>query len=104
VLEGLVGTRNKALAAEAQVILAEALETTGNFDRAAKLLEDLAAAPKGAPFPQDAALLLLGGLRERQGKVDDAKRVYADLIARYPQSPFAGDARQRTTALGSSAL
>jgi tetratricopeptide (TPR) repeat protein len=99
VLDGLVATRNKALAAESQVVLAEALEATGNFDRAAKLLEDLAAAPKGAPYPQDAALLLLGGLRERQGKPDDAKKVYADLLARYPQSPFAGDARQRTTAL-----
>jgi tetratricopeptide (TPR) repeat protein len=101
ILDGLVGTRNKALAAEAQVVLAEALEATGDFDRAAKLLEGLAAAPKGAPYPQDAALLLLGGLRERQGKPDDANRVYADLLARYPQSPFAADARQRTTALTS---
>lgn len=98
-LEGLVTTRNKGLAAEAQVVLASALEATGNLDRAAKLLEDLAAAPKGAPYPQDAALLLLGGLRERQGKPGDAKRVYADLLARYPQSPFAADARQRTTAM-----
>jgi TolA-binding protein len=40
-------------------------------------------------------LLLLGGLRERQGKTEDAKRVYADLLARYPQSPFATDAKQR---------
>ena len=102
VLEGLVTTRNKALAAESQVVLAEALEATGNLDRAAKLFEDLAAQPKGAPYPQDAALLHLGGVRERQGKPDDAKRVYADLLARYPQSPFAADARQRTTALTSS--
>jgi TolA-binding protein len=40
-------------------------------------------------------LMLLAGVRERQGKSDDAKRVYADLIARYPQSPFAADAKQR---------
>jgi tetratricopeptide (TPR) repeat protein len=99
VLEGLVTSRNKGLAAESQVVLAEALEATGNLDRASKLLEDLAAAPKGAPYPQDAALLLLGGVRERQGKAEDAKRAYADLLARYPQSPFAADARQRTSAM-----
>jgi len=103
VLEGLVTASNKALQAEAKVVLAEALEATGNFDRAATLLEELASAPKGAPYPQDAALLLLAGLRERQGKPDDAKRVYDDLIARYPQSPFATDARQRTTELAAQA-
>jgi TolA-binding protein len=39
--------------------------------------------------------MLLGHLFERQGKKEDAKRVYADLIARFPQSPFAADAKQR---------
>ena len=95
VLEGLVAGRDKALGAEAKVTLAEALEATGNPDRAAKLLEELAAPEKGAAYPQDAALMLLGRLRDRQGKTEDAKRAYADLIARYPQSPFAADAKQR---------
>lgn len=99
VLEALVTGRHRGLEAEARVMLAEALEATGNPERAATLLEGLASAGKGTPYPQDAALLLLGGLRERQGKKDDAKRVYADLLARYPQSPFAPDARQRTTEL-----
>jgi tetratricopeptide (TPR) repeat protein len=102
VLEGLATARNRGLQAEAKVVLAEALEATGNLDGAAKLLEELAGAAKGAPYPQDAALLLLGGLRERQGKNDDAKRTYADLLARYPQSAFAADARQRTTELTAS--
>ena len=95
VLEGLVTGRDKGLAAEARVLLAEASEAAGNPERAAKLLEELASPTKGAAYPQDAALLLLGGLRERQGKTEDAKRVYADLLARYPQSPFATDAKQR---------
>ena len=92
-LEGLQSGRDKALDAEAKVMLAEALEATGNPDRAAKLLEELAAPTKGAAYPQDAALILLARLRERQGKKEDAKRVYADLIARFPQSPFAADAK-----------
>jgi hypothetical protein len=95
VLEGLTSGSDKGLDAEAKVMLAEASEASGNPERAAKLLEELAAAGKNAAYPQDAALMLLAGLRERQGKVDDAKRVYADLIARYPQSPFAADAKLR---------
>ena len=95
VLEGLVTGRDKGLDAEARVMLAEASEAAGNPERAAKLLEELASPAKGAPYPQDAALLLLGGLRDRQGKTEDAKRVYADLLARYPQSPFAADAKKR---------
>jgi len=96
VLEGLVAGGNKGLDAEAKVMLAEASEATGNPERAAKLLEELASPDKAAVYPQDAALMLLAGVRERQGKPEDAKRAYADLLARYPQSPFAADAKQRT--------
>ena len=99
VLEGLVSSRNEALAAEAKIALAEAAESGGNPDRAASLLQEVASPPKGASYPPDGALLLLGGLRERQGKKDEAKRVYDELLARFPQSPFAADARERATAL-----
>lgn len=99
VLEGLVSSRSEAIATEAKLVLAEAAEATGNPDRAASLLQDIASPAKAGYYPPDAALLLLGGLRERQGKKDDAKRVYDDLLARFPQSPFAADARQRTAAL-----
>ncbi len=95
VLEGLGGVADKSLGAEAKVLLAEASEANGNPERAAQLLQELAAPGKSAAVPQDAALMLLGGIRERQGKADDAKRAYAELIARYPQSPFAADAKQR---------
>ena len=98
-LEGLVGGRNEQLAGEAKVSLAEAVEAAGNPDRAVVLLQELSSPAKGAAYPQDAVLLLLGGVRERQGKKDDAKRVYEDLLARFPQSPFAADARQRTADL-----
>ena len=99
VLEGLASNRNQALAAEAKVVLAEAVESAGNPDRAATLLQEVAAPAKAGYYPPDAALLLLGGVRERQGKKDEAKRVYDDLLARFPQSPFAGYARERSAAL-----
>jgi hypothetical protein len=99
VLEGLVSSRNEAIAVEAKLALAEAAEAAGNPDRAAGLLQEVASPSKTGYYPPDAALLLLGGLRERQGKKDEAKRVYDDLVARFPQSQFAADARQRATAL-----
>jgi len=98
VLEGLTGIANDGLAAGAKVALAEAVEATGNAERAATLLQEVAAPAKGASYPTDAALLLLGNLRERQGKKDEAKRTYDDLLAKFPQSPFAAEARQRTGA------
>ena len=99
ILEGLASSRNEALAAEAKIVLADAAESAGNWERAAGLLQEVAAPPKGGYYPGDGALLLLGGLRERQGKTDEAKRVYDELLARFPQSPFAADARERTAAL-----
>jgi TolA-binding protein len=99
ILEGLVSGRNEAIATEAKLVLAEAAEATANPDRAASLLQEVASPSKAGYYPPDAALLLLGGLRERQGKKEDAKRVYDDLLARFPQSPFAADARQRSAAL-----
>ena len=96
VLEGLTGSGNEGLAAAAKVSLAEAAEATGNADRAVTLLQELAAPAKGtAAYPTDSVLFLLGGVRERQGKKDEAKKVYDDLIARFPQSPLAAGARQR---------
>jgi tetratricopeptide (TPR) repeat protein len=99
VLEGLVSNRSEAIATEAKLALAEAAEATGNPDRAASLLQEIASPAKTGYYPPDAAMLLLAGLRERQGKKDDAKRIYDDLLARFPQSPFAADARLRTAAL-----
>lgn len=103
VLEGLISGRNASIAAEAKVSLAESLEAAGNPDRAATLLQELASPPKEASYPPDAALFLLGGLRERQGKTDEAKRVHEDLLARFPQSPFAAEVRQKTTGVTAAA-
>jgi tetratricopeptide (TPR) repeat protein len=98
VLEELSKGRNEGIAAAAKVSLAEALEATGNADRAATLLQEVSSpsSPKAAAYPADAVLLMLAELRDRQGRHDDAKKVYDDLIARFPQSPFAADARQAT--------
>ena len=100
VLQGLVGSGNASIAAEAKVAMAEAAEATGDAERAATLLNEIAMDAKPV-YAQDAALMLLGGVRERQGKKDEARKAYDDLLAKFPQSAFASDAKQRSTALTS---
>lgn len=97
-LETLGSSSNERLAGQAKVSLAEAVSSSGDAERAATILQEVASSTTGS-YPPDAALMLLGGVRERQGKTDDAKRVYDDLVARFPQSPFAADARQRVADL-----
>jgi tetratricopeptide (TPR) repeat protein len=101
VLDAIASSGNPRLASQAKVSLAEAAAAAKDFDRAATILQDLATATDGA-FPQDAALMLLAGVREQQGKSKDAKKIYDDLVARFPQSGFAGEARQRATDLAAS--
>lgn len=95
ILEAIASAGDARLAAQAKVSLAEAAATGGDPERAAKLLQEIASATDGA-YPPDGALMLLAGVREQQGKNGDAKRAYEDLIARFPQSPFASEARQQT--------
>ena len=90
------------IAAQAKVSLANALSAKGDYDRAATLLQEVAQAT-GAEFPPDAALAMLGALRARQGKNEEARKAYEDLLARFPQSPHAADARQRLSELGARA-
>jgi len=101
-LEALVKGGGESIAAESKIALAHIAEDAGDFERAAALLQGIASTEKGA-YPQDGALLMLAGLRERQGKKDEAKRVYDDLLARFPQGAFAADARQRVTELTGAA-
>jgi tetratricopeptide (TPR) repeat protein len=101
VLDAVASSGNARLAAQAKVSQAEAAAAAKDYDRAATLLQGLAAATDGA-FPPDAALMLLAGVREQQGKRGEAKKTYDDIVARFPQSAFAGEARQRSTDLASS--
>ena len=87
------------IAAQAKVSLANALSAKGDYEKAAALLQEVAGAT-GSGFPPDAALAMLGALRARQGKNDQARKAYEDLLARFPQSAHAADARQRLNELG----
>ncbi|HJQ98425.1 MAG TPA: tetratricopeptide repeat protein [Candidatus Polarisedimenticolaceae bacterium] len=87
------------ISAQAKVSLANAFAKKGDYDRAAALLQEVAS-KTGAAFPPDAALSMLGAMRARQGRNDDARKAYEDLVSRYPESGLAQEARQRVAELG----
>ena len=86
------------IAAQAKVSLANALAAKGDYDKAATLLHEVSTST-GSGFPPDAALAMLGALRARQGKNDEARKAYEDLLSRFPQSGHVPDARQRLSEL-----
>lgn len=86
------GTQDDALRDSASLVLAQALDAAGQTDRAATVLDELSR-KVGAVVPPDVALLRLGSIRLKQGKTDDARRAWQDVLARYPDSASAADAR-----------
>jgi TolA-binding protein len=75
----------------AKALLAQAYEASGSDDRAATVLRELATDKSG--YPADLALLDLARLLRKQGKLDEARQALQDLLARYPQSERAVEAR-----------
>lgn len=103
ILEEASGSaKEPVLRGTAQALLAEALEAAGNADRAAEVYQKLADVPM-ASFPPELALVRLGELRARQGRLEDARRAWEDVVGRYPESPYAGQARQLLGRLGAPA-
>jgi predicted negative regulator of RcsB-dependent stress response len=100
ILDPLSKSGNDRIAAQAKITLAEAAASSGDFDRAASILQDLASSA-GAGYPPDGAMMLLAQLRERQGKPGEAKKIYDDIVAKYANGGFAAEARQRSTDLAS---
>jgi TolA-binding protein len=53
----------------------------------------------GAAEGTDELLFWLAHCREQQGRRKEAAATYRAMLKRYPQSPFAADARERAEAL-----
>jgi TolA-binding protein len=95
ILELVSRSGNARLAAQAKVALADGASAAGDHERAASLLQEVITS-MAAAYPPDGAMMRLAGVRERQGRSADARRTYEDLIAKYPQSIFAEEARRRS--------
>jgi predicted negative regulator of RcsB-dependent stress response len=94
-------TDDPVLRGTAKALLAEALDAAGNADRAAEVYRGLADVPTPS-FPPELALVRLGEVRARQGRMDDARGAWQDVVARYPESPYAALAGQLLSQPGSA--
>lgn len=92
-LEKVAGSAKAgALADSARALLAQAHESAGSPDKAEVLWRELAAATDGT-FPADVALLRAGQVLQRQGKTDDARRTFQEVVTRFPQGSASAEAR-----------
>ena len=84
-------TTDRRVTNTARALLAQAYEASGNNDGAATVLRELTQDKSG--YPADIALLDLARILRKQGKADEARQTLQDLLARYPQSERATEAR-----------
>ena len=96
VLTPIASSGNARVAAQAKVSLAEAAVATGDLEGAATTLQEVIAS-MASSYPPDGATMRLAALRESQGKRAEAKRLYDEVAAKYPQGGFATEAKQRAT-------
>ncbi len=81
------------LAGSAKALAARAYLAAGQPAKAEPLWRELAGA-KHAGFPAEIALLELGRMLRAQEREAEARRAWEELIARFPQSTAAAEARQ----------
>ena len=82
----------------ARLGLAEALSVQGKHDDAIKRLTDLAADRDG-PLPVDGVLMQLARASAKAGKSQEARAAYKRVVDEFPESVYAGEARQQLTTL-----
>jgi TolA-binding protein len=81
------------LAGNARVILAEALASSGQAERAVVMLQEIADDPD-AFYPPEQALLTLGKIHLRQGNVEQAHEVWQRITEEYPRTAGAIEANR----------
>jgi TolA-binding protein len=82
----------------AQLGVAQAQAAAGRYDDAIATLSALAASRDGA-LPVDGVLIELARTNLLAGKREDARAAYRRVVDEFPDSLYAGDARQQLTAL-----
>ena len=82
----------------AKLGLAEAQAQSGDYESAINTFRDLTQRKDG-PLPVDGLLMRLGRLQIEAGKSTDAEQSFSKVVAEYPESSFAADARKELDAL-----
>lgn len=82
----------------AKLGLAEAQARAGQYDQAINAFKELAQRKDG-PLPVDGILMQLGRTYRDAGKAADAKQTFNRLVAEFPDSPFAQEAKRELDTL-----
>jgi TolA-binding protein len=85
--------------AAARLGQAQALVAQTKFDEAIKVLTDLSA-QRDSDLPTDGVLMELARVCQRAGKTQDARAAFKRVVDEFPQSGYAGEARQQLATLG----
>jgi TolA-binding protein len=78
---------------------AQALVAQSKFDEAIKVLTDLSA-QRDSDLPMDGVLMELARVCQRAGKTQDARAAFKRVVDEFPQSGYAGEARQQLATMG----
>jgi tetratricopeptide (TPR) repeat protein len=97
------GDRSEIESGLARLALADLFRRTGRFDQAITGYQQLSDEQDGA-VPRDHVLMALSGTLEDAKRLPEAGAAYRRVAEEFPQSPYAGEARQRADFLqGTSA-
>lgn len=78
---------------------AQALVAQNKFDDAIKMLTDLSA-QRDIELPMDGVLMELARVCQKAGKTQDARVAFKRVVDEFPQSMYAGEARQQLATMG----
>jgi hypothetical protein len=78
---------------------AQAQVAQGKFDEAVKVLTDLSA-QRDSDMPMDGVLMELARVCQRAGKTQEARAAFKRVVDEFPQSGYAGEARQQLATMG----
>jgi predicted negative regulator of RcsB-dependent stress response len=97
--EQLIRTGGDSLYSQmAKLGLAEAQAQSGNYDGAISTFQELSQ-HKDGQLPVDGLLMRLGRTQAEAGKTSEAEQTFNKLVAEYPDSAFAADARKELDSL-----
>ena len=90
---------SSAYGAAAKLGQSQALVAQGKFDEAIKVLTDLSA-QRDSDLPTDGVLMELARVCQRAGKTQEARAAFKRVVDEFPQSGYAGEARQQLATMG----
>jgi TolA-binding protein len=98
-LNQIIQDRNDELAAQAQKVLGDVYFNAGNYPEALTNYLRVKYVYQGYPTWVANALYSAGSTHEKMGQIDEAKKIYKEVINKYPAEKISEKAKERLAAL-----